>query len=199
MPGDVKDNDSDRDRSTVRPTNGISIGSHWIESNSALARLVEQHRQHLPGATAIAMNIQTGLDTLTSVMETLSRRTCRFCPEPCCINNTVWFDFRDLLFLHLLKAPIPDCQAAMECGVPCPYLTHHGCRLSPWRRPWMCIQYLCPTQIAILEKKGQSDLTALSHKVKKIEKQRLEMETEVIRQIKRRMRTCPSSSSACSV
>ena len=118
----------------------------WQESNCALARLLAIHRRTLERAIAVAVEIRRGIDELTPLMAALCGRTCRFCPEPCCIGHTVWIDFRDLLFLHLLKEPIPPCQAASGPGEACPFLTHHGCRLPPRIRPWMCIQYICPAQ-----------------------------------------------------
>jgi hypothetical protein len=170
----------------------------WHESNCALARLLAKHRRVLAQAVAAAADIRRGIDDLAPSMAALCRRTCRFCPEPCCIGNTVWFDFRDLLFLHLIEAPIPPCQAATDRGVACPFLDHHGCRLPLRIRPWMCIQYLCPAQRVILKKKGQPATTALLRQIERIDNTRIRMENEVIRQIRRRIRTSPSSSSAYS-
>lgn len=187
--------------------NRLSVGSgrdsaprtlKWHASNCALARLLSRHQQVLNKATAVALEIRREIDELTPLMTELCRRTCRFCPEPCCINNTVWIDFRDLLFLHLTDEPIPPCQAASDPGDTCPFLSYHGCRLPPRIRPWMCIKYICPAQRAVLQKKERSVSTALCADIKKIERNRLRMEAEVVRRIRRKIRTSPSSSSACS-
>lgn len=181
------------------PDNGVTPRTpQWHESNCALTRLLAIHRRDLGRAVAVALEIRRGIDELTPLMAALCSRTCRFCPEPCCIGNTVWIDFRDLLFLHLLQEPIPPCQAATDPGDACPFLTHHGCRLPPRIRPWMCIQYVCPTQRAVLKRTGREAATALLGKIKRIEKKRIRMEAEVIRRIKRRRRTSPSSSFASS-
>jgi hypothetical protein len=110
----------------------------------------------------------------------------------------VWIDFRDLLFLHLLEEPVPPCQATSDPKEACPFLSHHGCRLPPRIRPWMCIQYICPTQRAVLNRKGRPTAAALFGKIERIDMQRVKMEAEVIRRIKRRRRTSPSFSSASS-
>jgi hypothetical protein len=181
------------------PGNGAGVvpqTRQWQESNCALTRLLAIHRRDLGMAVLVAMEIRCGIDELTPVMAALCNRTCRFCPEPCCINHTVWIDFRDLLFLHLLDEPIPPCQAASGPKEACPFLTHHGCRLPPRIRPWMCIQYICPTQRAILDRKGRPATAALLGKIERIEKKRVRMEAEVIRRIKRRRRTSTSSSPA---
>jgi hypothetical protein len=170
----------------------------WQESNCALSRLLGIHRRALGKAIAVAVEIRRGIDELTPLMEELCGRTCRFCPEPCCISNTVWIDFRDLLFLHLLEEPIPPCQATSDSKDACPYLNHHGCRLPQRIRPWMCTQYICPTQRAVLKKKGRLCVAALIGKIERIETNRIEMEAEAVRRIKRRIRTSPSFSSASS-
>ncbi|MBC2743005.1 MAG: hypothetical protein HGJ93_08155 [Desulfosarcina sp.] len=124
----------------------VTQASRWQESNCTLARLLANHRRVLGKAISVAVEIRRGIDDLVPSMAALCHRTCRFCPEPCCISNTVWFDLRDLLLFHLLKDPIPVGQAVSEPGVPCPFLSHNGCRLPPRIRPWMCFQYICPTQ-----------------------------------------------------
>jgi len=181
------------------PGNGVVPQTpQWHESNCALARLLAIHRRALGKAIAVAVDIRRGIDQLTPMMAALCNRTCRFCPEPCCISNTVWIDFRDLLFLHLLEEPVPPCQATSDPKDACPFLNHHGCRLPPRIRPWMCIQYICPTQRAVLEKKGRLSVATLFGKIERIDMQRVKMEAEVIRRIKRRRRTSPSFSSASS-
>jgi hypothetical protein len=170
----------------------------WHQSNCALARLLSRHQRVLNKATAVALEIRREIDELTPLMTELCRRTCRFCPEPCCITNTVWIDFRDLLFFHLTDEPIPPCQAASDSGDACPFLSHRGCRLPRRIRPWMCIKYICPAQRAVLQKKERPVSAALCADIQKIERNRLRMEVEVIRRIRRKIRTSPSSSSACS-
>jgi hypothetical protein len=158
--------------------------SRWQVSNCTLARLLAKHRRDLGRAVAVAGEIRRAIDVLAPWMAALCSRTCRFCPEPCCVNNTVWIDFRDLLYLHLLGEAVPACQALSDPPDPCPFLTPRGCRL-PWRiRPWMCIQYLCPAQRAVLEKAGPPVSRALFQKLRRTGLNRLRMETEVVRCIK---------------
>lgn len=176
----------------------ISHPSPWHESNCALARLLNRHHRELRQARAVAVDIRRAIDRLVPKMTALCRRTCRFCPDPCCITNTVWIDFRDLLLLHLLEAPVPNRQSASDPGDACPFLGPRGCRL-PWQtRPWMCIKYTCPAQRGVLQKKGRPASAALDADIDKIEKNRFRMEAEVVRRIRRKIQTSPSSSFACS-
>ena len=114
----------------------------WHSSNDALARLLAYHRISLNVAVETAWTIVHALDALNRQMAALCRQTCRFCPDPCCIVDTVWFDFRDLLLFHLTGTPIPPCQPATELNEPCPFLGGHGCRLDYCVRPWMCVHYI---------------------------------------------------------
>lgn len=159
--------------------------SIWQASNCALARMVVRYRPFLGAALARARAIGRGIDALQLPMLHLCRRTCRFCPEPCCITNTVWFDFRDLLFFHLQGIDIPSRQAATECGEACPFLGDHGCRLDFCSRPWVCIRYLCPAQRTLIRRQGLSSERELTGNIETIDDLRDQMESEVVRKIKR--------------
>jgi hypothetical protein len=163
---------------------GDIANKRWQESNCALARLLAVHRRDLYRAVSVAWDIRRAIDALAPWMAALCSRTCRFCPDPCCIHNTVWIDFRDLLYLHLLEEAIPGCQAVSDPQEACPFLFAHGCRL-PWRiRPWMCIQYICPAQHALLKKAEQSASMALFDKIRRTRQSRIRMEAEVVRCLK---------------
>jgi hypothetical protein len=175
---------------------GEIANNRWQESNCALARLLAMHRRGLDRAVTVAGEIRRAIDALAPWMAALCSRTCRFCPDPCCITNTVWIDFRDLLYLHLLDEAIPGCQAVSDPQDACPFLRHRGCRL-PWRiRPWMCIQYICPAQRAVLKKAGQAAGLALFDKIRRTRINRIRMEADVVRCIKGPLRAPASSSPA---
>ena len=185
------------DAVALRRPQGIKPSADaWRVSNCALSRLLAAHRRHLAPAVASARRIRRALAPLIAAMASLNRQTCRFCPEPCCIANTVWFDFRDLLCFHLLEYRLPAQQAATEPGEACPFLGGRGCRL-PWhRRPWMCVKYICPTQLAGLNRAGRPDPAALDGRIAAIENQRVQVETDVLVGIKPKNRTTPSSALA---
>ena len=150
----------------------------------------------LSSAAVEAAGIHQDTERLSDLMESLSRRTCRCCPEPCCIAKTVGIDFRDLLVLHLLNEPIPAQQAATESGQAGPFLNRRGCRL-PWRmRPWMCRTYICSAQLALLKKDGRPNPAARCNRIVRIESQRLCRATEVLDRIRCQRPTGSSSPSA---
>jgi hypothetical protein len=172
---------------TCRP--GHAVDPQWEKTNCALAQVLTRHHRDLKAAIAIAREIGRGIDELAEQMAILCLRTCRFCPEPCCITNTVWFDFRDLLLCHLLRQHIPVRQAVSDLNAACPFLSHHGCRLLPRSRPWMCLQYLCPAQLNILNRQGLSAATTIRRKIATVEGLRAEMEAEVVWGINHRERS----------
>jgi hypothetical protein len=169
----------------------------WQSSNAALARLLAFHRASLGAAVDTARRIGLILDTLRCRMDALCRRTCRFCPDPCCILNTVWFDFKDLLLFHLSGTPIPPFQAATALDEPCPFLGCHGCRLEFWVRPWMCMHYICPAQRAVIRKQEPSSQRDLRENLDTVADLRDQMESEVIRHIKRSRSTLMETLDRC--
>jgi hypothetical protein len=177
-----------------RPAAG---SARWLASNDALARWLATRRRSLRGAAATAAAIRRGIDRLSPQMAALCARTCHFCPEPCCITNTVWFDFRDLLYLHLTAAPIPPHQAASDPGQPCPFLAHRGCRLPPPIRPWMCIAYICPAQGRRMQRTAAVLRADFERRIARIDRQRLAMEAALMQALRRSKRTSPSSFPAC--
>ena len=165
---------------------GYQVCRQWEKTNCALARLLTSHHRDLKAAIRIAVEIGRGIDDLADQMAILCLRTCRFCPEPCCITNTVWFDFRDLLLFHLLELHIPACQAVSDINDACPFLSHRGCRLPTRNRPWMCIQYLCPPQLTILKGQRSSAAITMREKMDMIDRQRAKLEAVVVDNIKHR-------------
>lgn len=174
---------------TVRP-------GRWQSSNAALARWLADRRRNLGRAAAMAAAIRRDIDALAPQMAALCSCTCRFCPAPCCITNTVWFDFRDLLYLHLTAAPVPPRQAAADPGAACPFLTPRGCRLPPVIRPWMCTRYVCRAQRRRLRTAPPRARPALQASIERIDRQRFDMEAAVMQAVRPTIGTSPSSSPA---
>ncbi|CAB5137190.1 hypothetical protein D3OALGA1CA_3618 [Olavius algarvensis associated proteobacterium Delta 3] len=155
--------------------------SPWTSSNKALGRFIEHHRSDLKAGHSAAQTIRSHLASLFNVMDELCRNCCPWCPDPCCIVNKVWFDFRDLLFLHLLKLPIPPAQ--LNCGhhQACRYLAHRGCRIPRIIRPWACTRYLCATQRRFLDRLDGAVTSELQRTTDTIHDLRFEMEISVCR------------------
>ena len=125
--------------------------------------------------------LETQLKTLFPILDELCINTCPRCPEPCCLTAKVWFDFRDLLFLHLTRKAVPLSPPLAAVEDTCRYSGHNGCLLPRSSRPWICTWYLCPAQTAILRKRDRHQYDALHRIVKEIKILREELEEEFIR------------------
>jgi len=153
--------------------------SPWKNSNRALGRLIAHHRNDLKAARSLAEAIRSQLMSLFGLMDDLCRNCCPWCPDPCCILNKVWFDFRDLLFFHLLELPIPPAQ--LNCGdrQACRYLSHHGCRIPRIIRPWACTRYICGTQTRHLARLNTAPGSRLHQTIETIGRLRIDLENSV--------------------
>jgi hypothetical protein len=107
--------------------------------------------------------------------------TCPWCPDHCCLTAKVWFDFKDLLFLHLNGHQIPPAQLLSNLKETCAYWRPNGCKLPRIARPWVCTWYLCPTQTANLLQKPKSVRHNFSRAIQDIKTARKKMESEFIR------------------
>ena len=157
--------------------------SLWREANQTLIYLVERHRNLLTRASFEAQSICDNQATLSDLMDEICLRTCPWCPEPCCAVARVWFDFRDLIFLHVSNLPVPNDQPLYEDEKTCRYLGVKGCRLPRNIRPWTCTRYLCPTQMNIIRKKDSPFQAALEQAVWVVKSERKRLEREFMQVI----------------
>ncbi len=153
----------------------------WSEANRSLAHLIKLRRVDLKLAMMQARRIQDCLESMFALMDDLCAATCLFCPDPCCLNAKVWFDFRDLLFLHLSAQQIPQSQIRLNLKETCRYHGPRGCTLSRILRPWVCTWYLCPAQVANFHQKPLAVQKNYKQTVKAVKVSRKEMEAEFIR------------------
>ena len=113
-----------------------------LSFNHHTARLSSVRESLLP----LAQNIELRLHAVAGQMKALCARTCTYCPDPCCLKASVWYDFRELLGLHLYGKSLPMGQPITNYGDICRYFSHSGCTLPRLIRPWICTWYICPVQ-----------------------------------------------------
>lgn len=124
--------------------------SEWEEANQALGHLLQQYKNDISRAVKLAREIQCNLEKIFIVQDGFCLETCTHCPDPCCLNATVWADLKDLLFFHLTNQEIPAKQLIEEPSDLCIYHSPKGCKLPRLSRPFTCTLYLCPSQTAKL-------------------------------------------------
>ena len=160
----------------------------WREANDSMRYLISNYDDELSKARNIAQSILRKLSDIFSDMDSLCAQTCSRCKAPCCRVATVWFDYKDLIFLHLNGLCIAPTQPLHHDKHHCRYLGEKGCLLPRVERPWICTIYLCPAQTALLRGVSSQYYRELDLKLKTIQQQRKDLEDEFIHKI------CPPSS-----
>jgi hypothetical protein len=148
----------------------------WREINAAFQYLGRRHDDRLDRCRRLANRLALQLTALFPLMDDLCRTTCPDCRAPCCQTALVWFDFKDLLFLHLAGLQPPVSQPLYPNRRFCRFLSSRGCRLPRLSRPWLCTWYLCPPQTAML----RSRRICLDDEKARIKSLRRDMENEFI-------------------
>jgi len=157
--------------------------SDWQEANRRIDDRIQQNSGKLSSAAALAASARVRLMSIFDLLDDLCMETCPRCPDPCCLNASPWFDFRDLLFLHLNALPIPFGQPIEAFSATCCYYSPRGCTLARISRPWICTWYLCPVQTANLKKRRAYPSKDLTFAINEIKVFRKEMEETFIRVI----------------
>jgi hypothetical protein len=152
----------------------------WIEINQSFRYLIQRHKLTFDHIHSSVVRLTELLTVVHRKADDLCRSTCRYCPDPCCTHAWAWFDFKDLLFMHLSNLEIPASQTISSSNDHCIYLSARGCRLSRMTRPWVCTWYFCPPQINRLKKNPAFSLEAFTRIIKRIKKARLALEVEFV-------------------
>lgn len=152
----------------------------WDEANYAISYLLKKREPSTEGLRQHAHHLSVLFNRLFPLLDRLCRLTCRFCPDPCCLAATIWFDLKDMVMLHLLNRDIPFAQPLSRQEDHCRYLGIRGCTLPRHDRPFICTLYLCPPQMRILRKEPD-DLKLFSDTISSIKEKRNDLEHEFIR------------------
>jgi hypothetical protein len=153
----------------------------WQGANQAVGYHLQRYRTELKQLAIFAREIKSCLNSVFPILDALCAHSCPWCPEPCCLKASVWYDFKDLLFLNFNKQTIPPAQPKAKLSMPCRYLGSRGCRLPRLTRPWICTWYLCPTQTAKLRNGHQAKHKLLNRAMAQIKSERNLLENEFIR------------------
>jgi hypothetical protein len=153
----------------------------WRAAHQAVAYHLRRYTSDLKPLNDRVQTLESWLKAVFPILDELCAASCPWCPEPCCLKASVWFDFKDLLFMHLNQLSIPPSQPKTHLKNPCFYLGSRGCRLPRINRPWICTWYLCPTQTAILRKDHPDERAALMQALSQIKSERNLLESEYIR------------------
>ena len=156
-----------------------SIGD-WHEANQSIRDIIDRRSRSLGGARKLAVEIQLRCAALYPMMDIMGQRFCANCTNPCCRIATVWYDYADLIFMHLNQLLIPKRQSSNTAGAGCDFLGPRGCTLTRWVRPWICTWYLCPDQMDYLRSRFSDEIPRFFQQRDRIKKLRRIMEDRFI-------------------
>jgi hypothetical protein len=155
--------------------------TQWKQAHQSLSFHLRRHPNAWENTLGTADVLETRLQALFPMLDDLCLNTCPWCLEPCCRVAKVWFDFKDLLFLHFARKPIPLNPPLSALEDTCRFLSREGCTLPRSSRPWICTWYLCPVQTAILRKRDSLQYDAFNRIVREIKILREALEEEFIK------------------
>ncbi len=156
--------------------------SEWRAANATVSFLLDRYRRQASGLEKTAVLLREQLRSIFPVLDEMCAMSCAWCPDHCCLSARIWWDLRDLVFLHLNGREIPALQPiGLNEEHPCRYLGPRGCRLDRLDRPWICTWYLCPQQKAYLNHTAPRRLAVLQAQIADIQNGRKQLETDFIR------------------
>ncbi len=118
-------------------------------------------------------------ESLSRPMDDLCAATCVTCRDICCQRATIWYDFKDLVYLYFAFDRLPETQITKIKDATgkthCSHFSTVGCRLSRLERPFVCTWYLCPDQkLRVVSDKGINS-EVFSDTINQIKRLRSEM------------------------
>ena len=155
----------------------------WQEANHSTDFHIKRYYIHLKPVIQIARDTRICLESIFPSLDAICKMTCPRCPDACCLSAHPWYDWRDLIFLHLSQLPIPPSQTISGFKQTCCYISHRGCTLPRITRPWICTWYICPAQTANLKHRSAEQWQALGRVFGEIKALRKKLESEFIQVI----------------
>ncbi len=150
------------------------------EISISLDKIESVHKRLNKDLNKLANDIAQCFKAISNPIDEICLVTCPSCRDVCCKKATVFFDFKDLLYLHFGKRGLPSSQVSRNKEGKCCYLSISGCRLHRLERPFICTWYFCPDQTGFRREKQaglEDDVKALVTQIKTL---RNEMEDQFI-------------------
>lgn len=165
----------------VPPWNSFEL---WSQAVRSLDYLRAKRWSNLLQAKQLADRIEKKLHAVNGDLETLCNETCECCIDICCKKATVWYDFKDLLYLYFSSGCLPAGQIYKNPNLSCSNLAPSGCQLPRTMRPFICTWYICPDQKAIFSGKRLHDRRRMMVAIQEIQGLRKQLENEFIEAVR---------------
>lgn len=72
----------------------------WNQVYLSIKRIHDLYGTQLDPVVALAATIRKNYEAISGAIEKLCAHTCVSCEDICCVRATIWFDFKDLLYLY---------------------------------------------------------------------------------------------------
>jgi hypothetical protein len=167
----------------VTPSPPWGSAPAWQEANVSIKFHIKRYYRGLKPVIRIARDTRILLESIFPALDDICKVTCPRCPDTCCLSASPWYDWRDLIFLHLNQLSIPPAQTITGFRETCRYISHRGCTLQRIMRPWICTWYLCPAQTANRKDRCLEQWHVLSRMLGEIKARRKKLENAFIRVI----------------
>ncbi len=158
--------------------------AQWEQVFESIQRIAERQIEIIGPIRDLAAGIYSHYGQLTGIIEDICSHSCPGCLDVCCIRATLWFDFKDLLYIYFAFGSLPKAQISkkIDDGVQsCCHLTEKGCSLSRTQRPFVCTWYFCPPQKEYLSLQDSEMQNTIDGHLKEIKLLREKIEDEFIR------------------
>jgi hypothetical protein len=126
----------------------------WCQMKLSLEKSVKSQGMTIDAAREMSRQIAGKIYSIDHALDILCQSTCVNCHDICCGKATLWYDFRDLLFIYLNSDKFPQHQISKNKDLTCSCLTMFGCRLKRCERPFICTWYICPKQTEAMQEFG---------------------------------------------
>lgn len=153
----------------------------WQAAHQVIDDTIFDYRDDLQHLFDLADSMGARLKAVGRHMTDLCSQTCPECQQICCRYAHVYFDFKDLLYLHFGPGEWPAAQTLNTEQPYCQYLGQTGCCLPRSLRPFICTWYICPAQSACLEKMAPSVGVFLRNSLKALKTGREQLQHDYVR------------------
>ncbi|MCK5695307.1 MAG: hypothetical protein KAH62_01665 [Desulfobacula sp.] len=157
----------------------------WNQVFLFIKRVDDLYGQKLVIVYKTADQIRQRFEKISGSIEKVCSNTCIYCEDICCIRATIWFDFKDLLYIYFGLNKFPTFQIIKNSSGnrerACCHFAEKGCMLSRLERPFVCTWYFCPEQNIYITLHYQKMMQNFEQILMEIKDLRNKMEEEFIR------------------
>ncbi len=155
----------------------------WKQVFESIKRIDNLYSHKMKTIRKMAKQIRCHYDQISESIEKVCLQTCPNCTDICCIRATIWFDFKDLLYVYFGLDTFPAAQIIKKRSATfsaCNCLSKKGCKLLRMERPFVCTWYFCPAQTTYLCDNDIRVKMAIDDHLKEIKALRQKMEDTFI-------------------